>query len=104
IKKPDGTVRDRRPRVKLPQNINAEGMPVRWSGKFIKKEDAAHRFVFTNKKQLVHINGLTFDFLYDMAMELHKKDALLLVGGGEKGSEPLVMNRGGLPYNAFLEG
>lgn len=100
---PDGTERERRPRKKEPQNMNGE-FPMRWTGKFIKKEEAAHRFVFTNKKQLVHINGLTFDFLYDMAKELHKKNALLLIRGGEKSNEPLVMNRGGKPYNAFLEG
>ena len=100
---PDGTVRERRPRKKAPQNMNAE-FPMRWTGKFIKKDEAAHRFVFTNKKQLVHINGLTFDFLYEMAKDLEERDALLLVRGGEKGDEPLVMNRGGKPYNAFLEG
>ena len=103
IYNPDGTVRDRRPRKKEPQNMNGE-FPMRWTGKFIKKEEAAHRFVFTNKKQLVHINGLTFDFLYEMAKDLDKRNALLLVRGGEKGNEPLVMNRGGKPYNAFLEG
>lgn len=103
IYNPDDTVRDRRPRKKEAQNMNGE-FPMRWTGKFIKKDEAAHRFVFTNKKQLVHINGLTFDFLYEMAKELEEKDALLLVRGGEKGNEPLVMNRGGKPYNAFLEG
>jgi hypothetical protein len=103
IKNPDGTERDRRPRVKAPQNINAE-FPIRWTGKFIKKEEAISKFVFTNKKQLVHVNGLTFDFLYDMAKELDKKKSLLLIRGGEKGTEPIVMNRGGKPYNAFLEG
>jgi hypothetical protein len=100
---PDGTERKRGPRKKEPQNMNAE-FPMRWTGKFIKKDEAAHRFVFTNKKQLVHINGLTFDFLFEMAKDLEKKDALLLVRGGEKGNEPLIMNRGGKPYNAFLEG
>ena len=99
----DGTERKRGPRKKEPQNMNAE-FPMRWTGKFMKKDEAAHRFVFTNKKQLVHINGLTFDFLYEMAKDLQEKDALLLVRGGEKGNEPLVMNRGGKPYNAFLEG
>ena len=103
IKNPDGTVRDRRPRVKAPQNINSE-FPIRWTGKFIKKEEAITKFVFTNKKQLVHVNGLTFDFLFDMAKELDKKKSLLLIRGGEKGNEPVVMNRGGKPYNAFLEG
>ena len=99
----DDTVRTRRPRKKEPQNMNGE-FPMRWTGKFIKKDEAAHRFVFTNKKQLVHINGLTFDFLYEMAKDLDERNALLLVRGGEKGDEPLVMNRGGKPYNAFLEG
>ncbi len=103
ITNPDGTVRDRRPRVKAPQNMNSE-FPIRWTGKYIKKEEAINRFVFTNKKQLVHVNGLTFDFLFDMAKELDKKKSLLLIRGGEKGNEPIVMNRGGKPYNAFLEG
>jgi len=103
INNPDGTVRDRRPRVKALQNVNSE-FPIKWSGKYIKKEEAVHRFVFTNKKQLVHVNGLTFDFLYDMAKELDKRKSLLLIRGGEKGNEPIVMNRGGKPYNAFLEG
>lgn len=103
IKNPDGTTRERRPRIKAPQNINSE-YPIRWTGKFIKKEEAISRFVFTNKKQLVHVNGLTFDFLFDMAKELDKKKSLLLIRGGEKGSEPIVLNRGGKAYNAFLEG
>ena len=100
---PDGTTRNRRPRVKDPQNINTD-LPLRWTGKFLKKEDAVHRYVFTHKRQLVHVNGLTFDFLFQMAEELDKKDSLLLVRGGEKGDEPVVMHRGGKPYNAFLEG
>ena len=83
--------------------MNSE-IPLRWTGKFIKKDDAINRFVFTNKKQLVHVNGLTFDFLFEMAKELQKKDSLLLIRGGEKGADPVVMNRGGKPYNAFLEG
>ena len=103
IMNPDGTERERRPRKKLPQNINAE-IPVRWTGKFIKKDEAVQRFVFINKRQLVHVNGLTFDFLFEMAKDLDKRDSLLLLRGGEKGDEPIVLNRGGKQYNAFLEG
>ena len=103
ILNPDGTERERRPRQKLPQNLNAD-VPVRWTGKFIKKDEAVARFVFTNKRQLVHVNGLTFDFLFDMAKDLDKRNSLLLLRGGEKGDEPIVMNRGGKQYNAFLEG
>ena len=103
ISNPDGTVRERRPRRKLPQNLNND-IPLRWTGKYIKKDVAIAKFIFTNKRQLVHINGLTFDFLFEMAKELDDRDALLLIRGGEKGDEPIVMNRGGKPYNAFLEG
>jgi hypothetical protein len=100
---PDGTLRDKRPRKKEPQNINTD-IPLKWTGKFIRKKEAVQRFVFTNKKQLMHVNGLTFDFLFEMAKTLHKKDSLLLIRGGEKGDQPVIMNRGGKAYNAFLEG
>lgn len=103
IKNPDGTVRERRPRKKEAQNINID-VPLKWTGKFIKKKEAISKFVFTNKKQLVHVNGLTFDFLFDMAKTLQEKDSLLLVRGGEDGKSPVIMNRGGKAYNAFLEG
>jgi hypothetical protein len=103
ISTPDGTVRERRPRRKLPQNINSD-IPLRWTGKFIKKSEAVCKFIFTNKRQLVHINGLTFDFLFEMAQDLAERDSLLLIRGGEQGNEPIVLNRGGLAYNAFLEG
>lgn len=103
VTNPDGTVRERRERRKATPNINSD-VPIRWSGKFIKKTDAIKRFVFINKQQLVHVNGLTFDFLYDIAKELHDRESLLLVRGGEKAAEPIIMNRGGKPYNAFLEG
>lgn len=51
-----------------------------------------------------HVNGLTYDFLFDMAKKLAEADAMMLVGGGQKGIEPLVMANGGTPYRAFLEG
>ena len=103
VKESDGKVKDRRPRKKELQNINTD-VPLKWTGKYIKKEEAIHRFVFTNKKQLVHINGLTYDFLFDIAKDLDKRKSLLLVRAGEKGDKPVVMNRGGKGYNAFLEG
>lgn len=102
-KKADGEVRERRPRQKQPQNINTD-IPLRWSGKFIKKEEAAHRFIFTHKRQLIHVNGLTYDFLYEMAKELDERDSLMLLRGGEKTDQPIILTRGARPYNAFLEG
>jgi ribosomal protein S24E len=103
IYNPDGSERERRPRKKERQNINTE-VPLKWTGKFIKKKEAVKKFVFATKKQLIHVNGLTYDFLYEIAKELHEKDSLMLLRGGEKSNLPLVLNRGGKPYNAFLEG
>ncbi|ODS32091.1 MAG: hypothetical protein SCARUB_02798 [Candidatus Scalindua rubra] len=39
-----------------------------------------------------------------MAKELHDKNALMFVGGGQKGNEPLILTTGGTPYRGFLEG
>lgn len=103
IYNPDGGERQRRPRKKGLQNINSD-TPLRWTGKFIKKKEAVKKFIFAAKKQLIHVNGLTYDFLYEIAKELHEKDSLLLLRGGENGDQPLILNRGGKPYNAFLEG
>ena len=65
---------------------------------------AAKKFVFSKHYQIRHINGLTFDFLFDIAKELSDKKVLMFVGAGEKGNEPLILNRGGIPYRGFLEG
>jgi hypothetical protein len=103
VRNPDGSERERRPRKILETNISGE-TPLRWSGKFIKKEEACRKFVFSGKVQLHHINGLTYDFLFDMAKQLEQKDSLLLVGAGQKSNQPLILKRGGTPYRGFLEG
>lgn len=100
---PDGTEKERRDVNKLPANVNKE-FPLRWSGKFFPRREAIRQFVFTRSYQIRHINGATFDFLFNMAKELHDKDALVLIGGGEKGSDPILLSRGGQPYRGFLEG
>lgn len=103
VRGPDGQERDRRPRQIAEANAGVEA-PLRWSGKLIRREEACRRFVFSRKQQLVHINGLTYDFLYGMARELESKDSLLLLGVGKRGTDPLVFQRGGKAYRGFLEG
>lgn len=85
-------------------NINEETSGVNWTGKLISKNEAVRKFVFTKSYQIKHINGLTFDFLYDIAKQLQEKDSVMLMGGGKKGNEPLILSDGGTPYRAFLEG
>ena len=70
----------------------------------MKKADAIRRFVFSGKTQIQHVNGLTHDFLRDIAEELAEKESMMLLAGGPKGNMPLVFRRGGLPYRGFLEG
>jgi len=77
---------------------------VKWTGKMMPKSKVYNKLVFNKKYQIKHINGLTYDFLFDMAKQLSDKDSLMMLGGGKSGKEPLVMNDGGKPYRAFLEG
>ena len=84
-------------------NITGENR-VNWTGKLMPKSKVYNKLVFNKKYQLKHINGLTYDFLFDMAKTLAEKDALMMLGGGVSGKEPLVMQDGGKPYRAFLEG
>jgi hypothetical protein len=69
-----------------------------------KKSDVFNKFVFVTKIQIVHVNGLTYDFLYGMAKELEEQKSLMLMGAGPKSTQPLVFMRGGTPYRGFLEG
>jgi len=103
IKNPDGTERERRPKKITHPNTNVE-TPLKWSGKKYKKTDIYNKFVFANKRQIVHVNGLTYDFLFNMAKELEAEQSLMMLGAGPKGQHPLVLQRGGQPYRAFLEG
>jgi hypothetical protein len=103
IRNPDGSERERRPRKVAQPNIDAE-TPIKWSGKLMKKQEVYNKFVFANKRQIVHVNGLTYDFLFGMAKELEASKSLMLLGAGPKGNLPLVLTRGGQQYRGFLEG
>jgi hypothetical protein len=100
---PDGEEKERRAKVMSEPNVAAD-VPVKWTGKMIKKSHAYRRFVFGQTLQLRHVNGLTYRFLFEMAEELEKEDALMLLAGGPKGRDPIVFRRGGKPFRAFLGG
>lgn len=99
---PDGSVKEERIPKELISNILSEHALK--GGKLFAKKDMYNKLVFAKKYQLHHINGLTFDFLYEIAKELHDKDSLMMIGGGAKGNEPLVFQDGGKAYRAFIEG
>ena len=98
-----GELKEERIPKELIGNI-LEQAAIKPSGKLFAKAEVFTKFVFSKKYQLSHVNGLTFDFLYQIAKELAEKNSLMLIGAGEKGIEPLVFQNGGKAYRAFLEG
>ncbi len=103
IKDPEGNEKERRPKMVTPQNVSNE-LPLRWTGKFLKRSDVIRKFVFASKLQLTHVNGLTYDFLFAMAKDLEEQDSMMLLGAGPKSNQPLILRRGSTPYRGFLEG
>jgi len=103
IKDPSGAEKERRDLAKALSNVTGESI-VQWTGRKFPKSEAIRKFVFQRKLQLKHISGLTYDFLYGMAKDLHETKSLMFVGSGKKGSGPLILTQGGEPYRGFLEG
>ncbi len=102
INDPNGNLIKEQKPIYLQSNINEENI-VKWTGKFIPKVKLYNKVILSSKYQIKHVNGLTFDFLFNMAKLLHEKESFMIMGGG-KGDEPLVFNDGGKTYRSFLEG
>jgi hypothetical protein len=100
---PDGAETERREPEEVPSNID-DGYPVCWTGRKLPKQDAARRFAFKRTIQLQHTDGLSYDFLFEMAKTLHEEKVVVLMGTGKKAQDPLVFQANGTPYRAFLEG
>ena len=101
---PDGTEKEIRELKDTPANIALDNLPIKWTGKTFPKAAALRKFVFTRSYQLHHVNGLTYDFLFEMAKKLDESKSMMLIGGGEKGIGPLVFTNNGSAYRGFLEG
>ena len=99
----DGIETDRRLPADTPANMDGDS-PLVWTGRMFPSLEAARRFAFTRALQLRHVDGLTYDFLFGMAEELDRADALVLVGAGPGGRDPIRLERNGVPHRGFLEG
>ena len=98
----DGQEKERRARVFRTANVDTT-VPL----KIVRRMAAAEcltRFVFRGMQQLVHTDGLTFDFLHGLARSLQESKSMALVGAGPKGAGPVVLRDGGTPFRAFLFG
>jgi hypothetical protein len=98
----NGAEKDRRPHLKRRQNLN-DLHPVKL-GKRIKLEEALLKFSIRQTLQVVHVDGLTFEFLRDLATDLARNQEVAILGAGPKANQPLVTREGGAAYRAFLSG
>jgi len=99
---PKGELVESRDPVFLDANISGEHF-LKWTGKYIPKDKLYNKVVLSSKYQIKHINGLTFDFLFNISKKLQEKNSFMVIGAG-KGNDPIVFNDGGKPYRGFLEG
>jgi len=99
---PDAQEKERRARVFRTANIDTTE-PL----KIVRRmptQDCLTRFVFRGMQQIVHTDGLTFDFLHELAKSLQQNQSMALLGAGPKGAGPLVLRDGGNPFRGFLYG
>jgi hypothetical protein len=93
----------RRDPVEVAATVN-DAVPVRWAGKKLPKSDLIRKFAIKRSMQLRHVDGVTYDFLFAMAEELEREKVVVLLGAGEDGKQPLILQLNGTPYRGFLEG
>ncbi|HIG92344.1 MAG TPA: hypothetical protein EYQ77_08030 [Methylococcaceae bacterium] len=103
ILNPDGSERERRKPVDIEANVNDE-FPLKWLGKKMPIADCCRKFFFGRTIQLKHVDGLTFDYLYKIASQIEADKAMVLVGTGKTGKDPLIFQANGRPCRGFLEG
>ena len=88
----------------ITSNVRDDSPPIKWTGKFFKREEVLKKFVINKSIQLRHIDGLTYEFLFEMAKTLDDQKSLILLGGGSTGKDPLIFQSNGSPYRGFLDG
>lgn len=81
-----------------------------WTGRMFSRDEIVRKFAIVRKIRMRHVNGLTFDFLYEIAKTLHEQNKVVLLRGmtedieGKRRPAPLIFQTNGTPYQGFLEG
>lgn len=101
---PEGAELSREDFVDVEATVGEELPPLPWTGRLMPIDEVVRKFAFVRKLQLRHVNGLTFDFLYEMAKTLEESGKLMYVGAGAKAKLPLIFQTNGSPFRGFLEG
>ena len=100
----DGGEQSREDFVDVEATVGEELPPIPWTGRLMPIDQVIRKIAFVRKLQLRHVNGLTFDFLYEIAATLQREGKLMVVGAGPKGNQPLIFQTNGTPFRGFLSG
>ena len=100
----DGSEKSRADFVDVEATVGEDQPPILWSGRLMPVDQVVRRFALVRKVQLRHVNGLTFDFLFEIAQQLDREKKLLVVGAGPRSQLPLIFQTNGSPFRGFLEG
>ncbi|MFX1286829.1 MAG: hypothetical protein ACFFB5_24535 [Promethearchaeota archaeon] len=102
----DGSIKER-PHLRTIGNINTE-LPVKITDELVDTHMLMLTYVFRKSYYIVHNNGVTYKFLYELAERLQKENKFARIdtfNPETKKREPLVLYDGGRKFpRAFLEG
>jgi len=87
-------------------NVNNDDTPIIWIKKFMMdKREVLRTWSFDRSYQIIHTNGLTYDFLFKMAKLLNDLNKVVFIAPIiNKKPEKLVIRTGNLPFYGWLEG
>jgi len=101
---PIGELTGREPEKSVHTNLNEARALTINTKNLIPENEAVGRFAFKDAHQLVHTDGLTREFLVQLAKTLHEKKSCALLGSGKKGTGPLILRENGKPCRGFVFG
>lgn len=96
-----GNLKDTKPFQPRKPNTNTD-IPVQVL-KLLPQEEVYRRFLIVNTYNLLHSDGVQYEFLYNIAKKLETNKQVGLLGVGTKGL-PLIFQANGRPYRAALVG
>jgi hypothetical protein len=81
-----------------------DATPVAATKKKYTKLEFVQSFLVARTVQIRHTDGLSYDWLHKWAKTLAEKGEIQMLAAGPKSNKPLIFQRNGTPYRAFLEG
>jgi hypothetical protein len=98
---PNGEIKETKPYKATEPNID---LPIQVSSKGSQAPaEMVQKFVIHKIYQVIHMDGLSYDLLFNFCREI-QASGFLRLAAGIKGNEPLILRREGLPAFAYIRG